>query len=1049
MGLAMRSVFRLLHRCCFARNVFLLILVCNATISTAHGQAGTSSQRPVALELGQSIEAEISGKASDDYDLAIDAGQAAVITAEQDGIDIVVSVADAEGKVLADFDSEPRLQGEEHVLVTTDSANSFRIRIQAKYSKAARGKYRIRLIDLHPATDKDRRLFEAHELSTHSRSLSRDGKFDEARALATQALDSAEKAVGPNDAYTGELLVNSAELERTKDNLVQSEEMFKRALAVDEQALGDDHPQTAFAELRLGALYDAIGEYTKAEALFEKAMATNERILGSNHPILVVCLMNLALVHENRQDYGKALPELQRALAIAEQQLDSDDFLQAAVVNNLGDLYRSSRQYEQAEPLVERTIQMLEKLKGPNSSRLIEPLENLSVILREKKDYAGALQALARAQTLADKAYGPQSSQSATVLILRGNVYRAQGEYEKALDDYRRARGILEIAAGPYHRLTQLTYVNAAIAYAALGDTIHASEEQQRADALLEDSIELNLAIGSEREKFKFLQGTAERTDRTISNNALLDTNSPAAADLAALVILQRKGRVLDAMSGSLAVLRQHMSPEDQKLLDELNSTTADFAKLALHGAGRTSADDFRNRLSALGQRREELEAEISQRSSEFRTQTRAVTLEEVKAAIPNDAALLEFASYRPFDPKADSSLHAYSEPHYIVYILTNRGEVHWKELGPAQPIDDAVNSLRVALRDPTRQDAGKLARSLDSRVMQPLRPLLDGARQLLISPDGALDLIPFEVMVDENGKYLIERYSITYLTTGRDLLRLQGERTSRSSPVIVADPFFGEAGSPADGVNGPHQKKTSRLAQRRSLTSANNLSEVYFAPLAGTAGEASAIKSQFPDARMLTGSQATEKAVKQIEGPSILHIATHGFFLADLTAMREKPPASAAPVSDSDSEIDNPLLRSGLALAGANVRHSGSRGGILTALEASNLDLRGTKLVTLSACDTGIGEIRNGEGVYGLRRAFFLAGAESVVMSLWPVSDYSTRELMSSYYRLLKRGMGRGEALRQSKLAMLKRKGRKHPFYWASFIQSGEWANLQGKRDP
>jgi CHAT domain-containing protein len=140
-------------------------------------------------------------------------------------------------------------------------------------------------------------------------------------------------------------------------------------------------------------------------------------------------------------------------------------------------------------------------------------------------------------------------------------------------------------------------------------------------------------------------------------------------------------------------------------------------------------------------------------------------------------------------------------------------------------------------------------------------------------------------------------------------------------------------------------------------------------------------------------------------------------------------------------------LLRSGLALANANSRNSGIDDGILTALEASGLNLWGTKLVVLSACDTGVGEVRNGEGVYGLRRAFVLAGAESLIMSLWPVSDYTTRELMTNYYKNLKQGVGRGAALRAVQLDMLKRNPKLHPFYWANFIQSGEWANLAGQR--
>jgi CHAT domain-containing protein len=208
----------------------------------------------------------------------------------------------------------------------------------------------------------------------------------------------------------------------------------------------------------------------------------------------------------------------------------------------------------------------------------------------------------------------------------------------------------------------------------------------------------------------------------------------------------------------------------------------------------------------------------------------------------------------------------------------------------------------------------------------------------------------------------------------------------------------------------------------------------LYFAPLANTAAEANAIKRFLPDALVLTGPRATKAAVARLDAPRLLHIASHGFFLKDGAAV------SGAP-------IENPLLRSGIALAGANLGHDIRGDGILTALEASGLNLVGTRLVTLSACDTGVGEVRNGEGVYGLRRAFVLAGTESLVMSLWPLSDYIARATMVSYYAGLHNGLGRGEALRQAKLSMIKRKGRQHPYYWASFIQSGDWSSLDGKR--
>jgi CHAT domain-containing protein len=204
------------------------------------------------------------------------------------------------------------------------------------------------------------------------------------------------------------------------------------------------------------------------------------------------------------------------------------------------------------------------------------------------------------------------------------------------------------------------------------------------------------------------------------------------------------------------------------------------------------------------------------------------------------------------------------------------------------------------------------------------------------------------------------------------------------------------------------------------------------------------------PEATLLTKRQASKAALGEVRSPWLLHIATHGFFLEDLKmtptgqALGDDPSRLLKQVRKSGVGIENPLLRSGLALAGANEQKKEDNG-ILTALEMTGLNLWGTKLVVLSACDTGVGEIRNGDGVHGLRRALVLAGSETQVMSLWPVSDRWTRELMVAYYGGLRRGEGRGEALRQVQLGMHKDVKRGHPYYWAGFIQSGEWANLRG----
>jgi CHAT domain-containing protein len=388
----------------------------------------------------------------------------------------------------------------------------------------------------------------------------------------------------------------------------------------------------------------------------------------------------------------------------------------------------------------------------------------------------------------------------------------------------------------------------------------------------------------------------------------------------------------------------------------------------------------------------------------------------------------------------------------YVVFVIRSSGEIQSVDLGKSSSLDAAINSYRQALRDPNREDVKTVARALSEKILFPLRASIGDVTQLLVSADGQLNLIPFESLVDDQNRYLVERYSITYLTSGRDLLRMQVPRKSKSEPLIVANPDFGEPDTAAPAR--AKYSESSPANAHRSITTGDDLSAVYFAPLTGTAEESRAIHTLFPQARVLSGKQATKESFKSVDAPSILHIATHGFFLQDLGASAatapngsNEPRSASSVVPTQNFKIENPLLRSGLALSGANQNKHRADDGILTALEASGLNLWGTKLVTLSACETGVGEVKNGEGVYGLRRAFFLAGTETLVMSLWSVSDRATRDMMTTYYTGLKQGLGRGQALRQAQLEMLKRKDRQHPYYWASFIQSGEWANLDGKR--
>jgi CHAT domain-containing protein len=503
-------------------------------------------------------------------------------------------------------------------------------------------------------------------------------------------------------------------------------------------------------------------------------------------------------------------------------------------------------------------------------------------------------------------------------------------------------------------------------------------------------------------------------------------------------MVLQRKGRVLDALTDTAAVVGGRLGAEDRIVLDQLDTATATLARIVLDGiAAGESIDEHEKKIRTLEERRETLEDEISRRSAGLYQPSHSVTLDAVRKALPDNGALIEFAVYHPSDPKTAVEREEPGEPHYVAYVIRSQDEVRWKELGSAAEIDARIAAWRDALRDPASKDVRELARAVYEKLMGPLRGLLGSSEHLLVCPDGPLNLIPFGALVDEQGRYLIQEHTITYLSSGRDLLRLQVRRDSKSPAVVIADPAFGEP-SLIDS------RTTAKDRSRRNRRLHVDYSRPFFGPLPGVADEVRTLRELMPQARFLTKAQATKAAVEKLSGPSILHIATHGFFravagpavtAAVLDARRTNTPK---PVSAGE---DNPLLRSGLALAGANQ----SNDGILTALEASALNLWGTKLVTLSACDTGLGEVKDGEGVYGLRRALMLSGAESQMMSLWPVSDRSTRDLIAGYYKSLLNGAGRSQALRQVQLQMLQEKA--HPYYWASFIQAGEWANLEGRR--
>jgi len=874
------------------------------------------------------------------------------------------------------------------------------------------------------------RCWNARKAQTAGERLANRGNYREARPLYERALQLAESVRPGDDPYVAILLTDVAAAAVNLDNAV-ADASYSRALAMLERTRGPRDAWTAWIRSRLGAFRQRTGRLVEAERLMQTSLTDLEAAVGQKHRWYVRALSTFGILKIDLLDYEGAANAFSRAVALLDAMQQSNTALYAGFLNNLGEAYRQQNRLEQAEAAYQRALTLGEQLNGKDSFETALPIQNLGIIAREKRDYEMAERYDLRAIAIKERVLGPEHPDVLLVVNNLANVYRALGRTEEALALYHRTLRVWERLNGPYHRNTLTAVGNIARTYAAAGDIPHALEYQRRADAIVERQIALNLAVGTEAQKLTFVRRAAERTDRTISLHLLQAPENAEAASLAAQVLIQRKGRVLDATTDAFAAARQSASSAaDPVLLDRLDqwkTTNAQLARIALSGGDESTNEPLAQRIAALQTQLDGLEAEISLRSAAFRAVWAPVTLEAVQAALPDDTVLIEFVVFGAFNIRAESSTEDLGPAHYAAYVIHKHGAPHGTDLGPVAAINPLIAEWRDALRDPTRRDLKPRTQAITDRLWRPLRAEIGDVARVLISPDGDLNLVPFEALLDQDGRYVIERHAISYLTSGRDLLHLQHPASPGSpatAPVIVAAPFFGEP--PAAP---PNATRSSGSASRRDgAATTRDFSSLYFAPLPATETEGRAIKALFPESTLLLGREATETAVHALAAPRILHIASHGFFV------EESAPAV---------KIDNPLLRSGIALAGANLRGERGDDGVLTALEASGLNLWGTKLVTLSACDTGIGEIRNGEGVYGLRRAFVLAGAESLVMTLWPVSDLVARETMTAYYRGLHNGLGRGDALRQAKLTLLRRQGRQHPFFWASFIQSGQWGAL------
>lgn len=940
------------------------------------------------------------------------------------------------------------------------------------------------------------------------------GRYGDAEALFAQAIAIDQEVLGEKHPEYADDLNNLAELYQALGRFTDALPLYMEARDITRESLGEAHPDYALRLNNLAEIYEELGWYGKAEPLLEQAIQIHGSTVGKNHPDYATSLSNLGELYDDMGRYADARSLLETALTITGKSLGEKHPGYAEELNNLAELYRSLGLFKQAVPLYRQALAIDKITFGEQSAQYALTLSNLALVYSDMSEHERAIEADLAALNIRRTVLGINTTDYATSVNNLAEEYAATHRYDdaerllaQAIEIERKVLGEESPAYGD--RLTNL-----ALIVASEGKWDETSDLLMKASGTKWKHLASNLGSFSPEEQHHWLETDAFREGELIWSS-VFDGHGTAAEALQ--TALWRKQLGIEASRQQSAALRNAVlsgSADWQEEWNALSRWRGEYAELAMTledqergSRHQSSAPVTAEYLHRLQLRIDETEKKLRQTNSAYEQISRLsdITTSDVAAALRPGEALVEYVRYREVDFKAAT----YGDQQYGAIVLRggDRSPVAVK-LGNGGDVDQLVEEYRAEMSAvPPRlgemeasanhlqlkQSEGELGRisyRLRQRVWTPLERALQGVTRVYIAPDGDLSLIPFEVLASEsaNGEwhYLAEDLQIVYLGTGRDLVDLaigdSGYASKARSAVLIGNPNFHEK---------PQEIATklaslNSLAERTSNGGAAPDSETAEDLLSGSLrdwyevpGLGEVLDRANQDLGRLGWSvtlyqrdSAVKEFVLSVESPTILQIATHG--------MTEK---SADGVQ---AAWDNPLLRSMLIFAGADTWKAASamfygvgnqvmgeaeartRGlsreqldraqirvgnGIVTAYEVTGMNLTGTELVNLTACETGLGEV-TADGVVGLRQAFRLAGARSIIVSLWQLPAEETIAQVTNFYDLWLGGVqgstfrGRYESFRAAELTALrdaqKEWGSAHPIYWAGTIYLGDPGDLR-----
>ncbi|MBI4242265.1 MAG: CHAT domain-containing protein [Candidatus Rokubacteria bacterium] len=931
------------------------------------------------------------------------------------------------------------------------------------------------------------------------------GDYDRAKPLFERALALKEEAVGSEHGDLAWILTGLAILKDEMGDPAGAKPLLERALTIRERTLGPEHLEVASSLNNLALLLRNMGDYAGARILYQRSWKIREKALGPDDPLVAQSLYNLAVLLSDTGDDAEARPLYERALVIRERVLGPAHPEVASILHYLAALLQRTGDPAGARSHYDRALGIWEKALGPDHPDVAWTANSLANLLQDMGDLAGARRLFERALAIRVKALGPDHPHVAESQHGLANLLRGSGDYPGAKALYERALTIRREVLGPDHPLTATNLSDLSMVLAESGLTAQAFEVALEAEEVGRAHLRLTARALSEREALRYASTRPSGLDLALSICVQEAKKIHSAARRAWDALLRSRALILDEMAARRRLVVETGDPELFRLYGGLASARGHLAGLRVRVPSGHHSERLRQLLDEARRQKEQAERLLAEKSLVFRDRLEKdrLGLDEVAASLPPGSALVAYALYnrhqwpgrKPEPPRPAQATGAGNFLSYLAFVL-RRGarEPAVVHIGSAEEVDSAVSRWAEAIREarperPASNKAESAYRSagelLRRKIWDPVAVHLEDCILVFVVPEGAINLVSLASLPDGETNYLIETGPLLhYLSGERDLVRRARDRDKGAGLLAIGGPDFENT-----SLIGAHVPATTARKRGTDVASAAlqpfrgkrsacaDFRSIHFEPLPATLQETQEIvdlwrrwsgagKSRDADGRgpsreprgrvvHLTGSAASEAAFKdRAPGRLVVHLATHGFFLSDRCSSApgsSRAVGGLATVQSPTASLpagENPLLLSGLALSGANQRAAAGpdeEDGILTAEEIGAMDLSGVEWAVLSACDTGIGEVRVGEGVFGLRRAFQIAGTGTLIMSLWPVEDETARQWMLALYESrFEKGLGTAEAVRQASLEAFhrRREERKstHPFHWAAFVATGDW---------